>query len=91
MNTEFINLPWLDFVGWVGMFGLGLFYWLLGSGKVLHAYLWGTLGALAWLIVGVATEMGYAAKLPSLIVMESMIIVMNARGIRNWYRDSRKN
>ncbi len=82
----FTNLPWLDFVGWGGMLMLGLFYWLLGSGKVLHAYLWGTLGALAWLIVGVATELGYAAKLPSLVAMELMIIGMNIRGIWKWKR-----
>ena len=86
MTTEFINLPWLDFVGWAGMLGLGLFYWLLGSGKVLQAYIWGTLGAFAWLVVGVATKLGYASELPSLIFMEAMVIVMNIRGIRNWYK-----
>ena len=86
MTTEFINLPWLDFVGWTGMLGLGLFYWLLGSGKVLQAYIWGTLGALAWLVVGVATKLGYASELPSLIFMEAMVIAMNIRGIRNWYK-----
>lgn len=90
MDAEFINLPWLDFVGWAGMLGLGAFYWLVGSGKVLQAYIWGTLGAFAWLVVGIATKLGYASELPSLIFMEVMVIVMNIRGIRNWYKAKEK-
>jgi hypothetical protein len=79
-----IELPILDLIGWIGFTGLGLFYWLVGSGKVLQAYAYGTVGALAWLVVGVATEMGYATELPSLITMEIMVVVMNIRGIINW-------
>ena len=81
-----IELPLLDAIGWVGAAGLGLFYWLLGSGKVLKAYAYGTAGALAWLTVGVLTEMGYAAELPSLIGTEVMVVVMNIRGIYKWKR-----
>jgi hypothetical protein len=81
---EFQNLLLLDILGWVGFFGLGVFYWLLGSGKVLTAYIWGTIGAAAWLAVGILTHFGFAAQLPSLIIMEAMVIVMNIRGIINW-------
>ena len=79
-----IELPVLDIIGWVGAAGLGIFYWLLGSGRVLAAYGFGTAGALAWLVVGVASEMGYAAELPSLIATEIVVIVMNIRGIYKW-------
>ncbi len=91
VSVEFVNLAWLDLIGWAGMVGLGAFYWLLGSGKVLSAYLWGTAGAFAWLIVGVATFLGYAAQLPSLIFMEFMVIVMNIRGIRHWLKAYKKD
>lgn len=87
MFTEFFLLDWL---GWAGMLGLGLFYWLIGSGKVLQAYVWGTLGAGAWLIVGVLTYYGYAAQLPSLILMETMVIILNIRGIINWRKQKDK-
>lgn len=83
---DFQNLLLLDLLGWLGLFGLGLFYWLLGSGKVLKAYIWGTFGAAAWLVVGILTHFGFAAQLPSLIAMEAMVIVMNIRGIINWRR-----
>ena len=72
-----IELWWLDLIGWVGFVGLGIFYWLLGSGKVLVAYIFGIIGAIAWLIVGIATEMGFAAQLPSLIIMEAMQKLLN--------------
>lgn len=81
------ELPWLDLVGWIGFLGLGAFYWLLGSGEVLTAYIFSIIGAGAWLVIGVASEMGYAAELPSLITMETMIILMNIRGIWNWRKD----
>ena len=82
------ELPWMDWIGWTGFVGLGLFYWLLGSGKVLQAYVWGTLGAVAWLLVGILTELGYAARLPSLIYMEIMVIAMNIRGIMKWRKEA---
>jgi len=82
-----IELYWLDFIGWIGLAGLSIFYWLLGSGKVLMAYIYGIIGAMAWLIVGIATKMGYASELPSLIVMEAMVIVMNIRGIYYWKKE----
>lgn len=82
-----IELWWLDLIGWVGFVGLGIFYWLLGSGKVLVAYIFGIIGAIAWLIVGIATEMGFAAQLPSLIIMEAMVILMNIRGIYKWKKE----
>ncbi len=82
--TEFTDLPWMDALGWLGAAGLFAFYWLLGSKRVLLAYIFGTLGAAAWLVIGILTELGYAAELPSLIVMEAVIIVMNVRGIIAW-------
>jgi len=83
------ELPILDLIGWVGFAGLGLFYWLVGSGKVLQAYIYGTIGALAWLVVGIATQFGYASELPSLITMEIMVVLMNIRGIINWRKSSK--
>ena len=80
----FTELPLMDILGWGGAAGLGLFYWFLGSGKVLKAYVFGTIGALAWLIVGVLTHHGYAAELPSLIGTEALVLVMNIRGIYRW-------
>lgn len=82
--NEFVDLPWMDGLGWLGAAGLFTFYWLIGSKRVLLAYLFGTLGAAAWLAIGILTELGYAAELPSLIVMESVIIVMNVRGFLAW-------
>ncbi len=82
--NEFVDLPWMDALGWLGAAGLFAFYWLIGSKRVLLAYLFGTLGAAAWLAIGILTELGYAAELPSLIVMESVIIVMNVRGFLAW-------
>ncbi len=84
--NEFTALPWMDALGWLGAAGLFAFYWLIGSKRVLLAYLFGTLGAAAWLVIGILTELGYAAELPSLIVMESVIIVMNVRGFLAWRR-----
>jgi nicotinamide riboside transporter PnuC len=82
-----VELWWLDWIGWIGFVGLGLFYWLLGSGNVLQAYIFGTIGAVAWLIVGIATQLGFASQLPSLIIMETMVILMNIRGIYNWRKE----
>lgn len=82
-----IELAWLDWVGWVGFAGLIAFYWRLGSGHVLSAYIFSMLGTSAWLVVGIATEMGYAAELPSLIGTEVAIILMNVRGIIKWRRE----
>lgn len=82
-----IELAWLDWVGWVGFAGLIAFYWRLGSGRVLSAYIFSMLGTSAWLVVGIATEMGYAAQLPSLIAVEVAIILMNVRGIIKWRRE----
>lgn len=86
----FLGFNVLDLIGWIGFFGLGAFYWLLGSGKVLQAYVYGTIGAVAWLIVGIFTEFGFASQLPSLIVMEIMVVVMNIRGIINWRKEAKK-
>ena len=86
MMTE---LPWLDMLGWVGFAGLGAFYWLLGSGKVLQAYIFSMIGAGAWLAVGIAIEFGHMAVLPSLIAMELMVILVNIRGIIKWRDEGR--
>lgn len=88
-ELQFLGLNVLDLIGWVGFVGLGLFYWLLGSGKVLQAYIYGTMGAIAWLIVGILTEFGFAAQLPSLVMMEIMVVGMNIRGIILWRREKK--
>ena len=77
----------MDAIGWLGFTGLGLFYWQLGSGKVLSAYIYGTLGALAWLAVGVMSHLGIHSELPSLVVMETMVVIMNIRGILHWRKE----
>jgi len=74
--------------GWLGTLGLFLFYWLLGSGKVLPAYIYGTIGAFGWLIVGIGTMYSVHVQLPSLILMESVVIIMNIRGILNWRKEN---
>lgn len=71
----------LGLLGWVGFAGLMAFYWMIGSGRPVKAYVASTVGAAMFLIVGVAIQLGYAVKLPSLIVMESVIIVLNVRSI----------
>lgn len=67
-----------------------MFYWLLGSGKVLKAYVFGTLGALSWLAVGVLTQFGFASELPSLIGTELLVVGMNIRGVINWRKAETK-
>ncbi|MCK5617426.1 hypothetical protein KAR91_86990 [Candidatus Pacearchaeota archaeon] len=67
------------------------FYWFLGSGKVMKAYTYGTIGAALWLVVGVATTFFAATgQLPSLIFMETAVIFMNIRGIINWRKVAKK-
>lgn len=81
----------LDLLGWGGTIGLLLFYWFLGSGKVMKAYVYGTIGALMWLVVGIATTFFAASgQLPSLIFMETSVVFMNIRGIINWRKTTEK-
>jgi hypothetical protein len=77
-------------LGWLGFAGLAAFYWLIGSGKVLKAYVFGTIGAVAWLFVGIASYYGAVPELPSLVVMEAMVVAMNIRGIYNWRKQVKK-
>jgi hypothetical protein len=71
----------LSLLGWLGFAGLMAFYWMIGSGRPIKAYVASSVGAAAFLIIGVAIQMGYQVKLPSLIVMESVIIGLNLRAI----------
>lgn len=71
----------MDTLGWAGTIGLGIFYWNVGSGKMMLAYYWGTAGALAWFIAGVLSYYGYATSLPSLMATEAVVIFMNIRGM----------
>lgn len=80
----------IEILGWAGFAGLMLFYWRLGSGRVLSAYLFGTAGATAWLAVGVLLQCGYVGMLPSLVATEAAVIVMNVRGIMQWRRKALK-
>lgn len=79
------TLLWL--FGWLGTIGLFIFYWLIGSGKVVQAYVAGIIGGFFWLLIGVGTMYGIHPTLPSLVLMESVIIIMNIRGIIKWRRD----
>jgi hypothetical protein len=76
------ELPILDWFGWLGFAGLMAFYWMIGTGRPLKAYLASTFGAAMFLVVGLASQFGYAAHLPSLWLMESCVIALNVRAIR---------
>jgi hypothetical protein len=75
------ELPILNWFGWLGFAGLMAFYWMIGSGRPMKAYLASTFGAAMFLIIGIASHYGYAAHLPSLSVMEACIIVLNVRAM----------
>jgi len=75
------ELPILNYLGWLGFAGLMLFYWMIGTGRTAAAYWFSTFGAIMFLIVGLFTQFGYAAKLPSLWIMESCIIILNFRAL----------
>lgn len=75
---------WMDTLGWIGTVGLGMFYWKIGSGKVLEAYFFGIAGASAWFVAGVLSHYGYESQLPSLMATEAVVIGMNIRGIYRW-------
>jgi hypothetical protein len=76
-----IELPILNLFGWLGFAGLMAFYWMIGTGRPAAAYLASTFGAAAFLVVGVASQFGYAAHLPSLWIMESCVIALNVRAL----------
>lgn len=71
----------LDALGWVGFASLMIFYWKIGSGRPATAYLASIFGSLMFLIIGILMQMGYTAKLPSLIAMESAFIILNIRAL----------
>ena len=76
-----IEAPILDLFGWLGFAGLMIFYWLIGTGRPAVAYIASCIGAACFFIIGVASEFGYAAHLPSLWVMEACVIVLNVRAL----------
>ena len=71
----------IDLLGWLGTIGLFAFYFLIARQRVLLAYIFGNIAGLFWLTVGVLTP------LPSLIIMESVIIILNCYGIYNWRKN----
>jgi hypothetical protein len=71
----------LDLLGWVGFASLMIFYWKIGAGRPATAYFASIFGSLMFLIVGIAMQLGYTAKLPSLIAMEATFIVLNIRAL----------
>lgn len=83
-----IHLNLLDILGWLGFGGLMAFYWMIGKGRPAKAYLASTFGASMFLIVGIAILLGYQAKLPSLVVMETTIIGLNLRSLWHLRRDA---
>jgi hypothetical protein len=76
-----IEAPILNWLGWAGFVGLMAFYWMLGRGRPAAAFWASTFGAAMFLIIGIASWFGYAAKLPSLVLMETCIIVLNQRSL----------
>lgn len=80
----------LDYMGWGGGFSLAIFYWKLGKGKVLEAYIFNIIGSALWLAVGIFTYYGYAAQLPSLIATEAMFIILAVKGIYFWRKEAAK-
>lgn len=75
------SAPILDLFGWLGFAGLMIFYWMIGTGRPAAAYIASCFGAAMFLVVGVASEFGYAAQLPSLWVMETCVIALNVRAL----------
>jgi hypothetical protein len=80
------ELPILDLFGWLGFAGLMAFYWMIGTGRPAIAYWASTFGAAMFLIVGLASQLGYAAHLPSLWLMEATIICLNLRALHKLRR-----
>jgi len=80
----------LDWMGWVGGGSLAVFYWKLGQGKVLEAYVFNIIGSALWLAVGIFTYYGYAAQLPSLIATEAMFIILAVKGIYFWKKEAKR-
>ncbi len=76
-----IDLPILDYIGWVGSAFVLAFYWLSGSGRMVLGYWCAITGAALWLGIGIATEFGYATGFPSLILLEAVVIVFCFRGM----------
>lgn len=75
----------LDMLGWGGAIGLLAFYWLMGSQRIMAAYAAGTLGGLCWFVVGcVTTFSDTVVSLPSLMIMEAMVIALNVRAMWRW-------
>ena len=85
----FTDFWFLDYMGWLGGGFLAVFYWKLGKGKVLEAYIYNILGSGCWLAVGILTHYGYAAQLPSLIATEAMFILLAAKGIYFWRKEAK--
>lgn len=81
-----IDLPILDYIGWVsGAFSLA-FYWLSGSGQMVIAYWCAIIAAALWVGIGVATEFGYATEFPSLIAIEGVTVILCFRGLHKLRR-----
>jgi cytochrome b subunit of formate dehydrogenase len=81
MGRDTLSL-FLDTLGWLGFGGLMTFYWMIGKGRTKLAYYASSFGAAMFLIVGIFMHFGYFAKLPSLPLMEAVIIALNIRSIK---------
>lgn len=75
------DVPILDLFGWLGFAGLMAFYWMIGTGRPARAYVASCFGASMFLIIGIASWFGYATHLPSLVIMEAAIILLNLRAL----------
>jgi len=72
-----------DVLGWIGTAGLIIFYVLLAKRKILWAYAAGTTASILWLFVGLLTA------IPSLVVLEVVIICINVYGMYNWFKEEK--
>jgi len=80
-------MNYLDLLGWGGAVGLLLFYWLMGSQRIMPAYIAGTLGGVCWFIIGIVTWFwDVSVSLPSLAIMEAMVITLNVRAMWRWHK-----
>lgn len=79
-----IDVRWLDWLGWFGFLNIALFYYYLSIYKVVRAYGFCIIGGLVWIVIGVATQLGYATGFLSIIAIQIMAIGFSIRGIFTW-------
>ncbi len=81
-------MNWLDILGWGGAVGLLLFYWFMGSQKVMRAYVAVTLGAACWLINWLNYNVHRSGGRIAVVgdYGGAMVIGLNVRAMIKWYK-----